>query len=657
MRNTEFDPMDLSSENLPDASEAGEKKPQAKKVEAEKVEAEKIEAEKIEAESPDSDSSENAARAEILAGWSVGKLYRLFRKDGLSKHESLYNALYLACHNRYESAPSVLRGEFRNIHEHPKGWSGDKRKIHKSNIWSAGLAALGGFAHITHGVKKAAASVGKAVKKIGHIPHSMDSSARALGAFGRVLCKAALPALAAAFMAFTAVYMAKASREECAVDVYVDGEYVGNTLNVAEILETKRQYEADLSKRYGSPVVLECDIRFLPGKYRENEKILSGDTAIFKNYMANYTDDGYGLYIDGKLAAVSSVEKWFYDAIEDYIESQEQSYKAQFGVSEDEVDRFIYNNNITLIADRYPESYFLSRSEVRRLFSLSTVLSNEDQAYLKNHLHFIKWQNFDGGIQAAALTYSLKLNYDNLGTNTRQAAVYNMAVPTEPVSVDLSVIKDESERVVVPFEVQTIEEDTWPQGMRRLVQSGADGEKLIRYKSFYQGDKLVKREVVGEEIIKQPTAKIVRSGTRELTEEEKKLIPTGTYIYPYQGKITSTFGWRVIFGSNSFHQGLDIYGKRGETVVAADGGEVIEVGSNKSYGNYCLIRHNEDIVTRYAHCDTITVEEGDLVGQGFPIGTLGSTGKVTGVHVHFEIIKNGVKVDPLPYMTGTLPYA
>ena len=61
-------------------------------------------------------------------------------------------------------------------------------------------------------------------------------------------------------------------------------------------------------------------------------------------------------------------------------------------------------------------------------------------------------------------------------------------------------------------------------------------------------------------------------------------------------------------------------------MVAADGGEVIEVGSNKSYGNYCLIRHNEDIVTRYAHCDSITVEQGDLVGQGFPIGTLGSTG-------------------------------
>lgn len=640
MKNTEFDPIDLHAESsLPEAA----KKPSGKQPES----------------SSASEETEKA-RVKILAGSSVGKLYRLFREDGMSKHESLYNALYLACHNRYENAPSVMRGEFKSIHEHPRGWSGDKRKLHKNNVWSMALTALGGLAHLTQGVKKAAGTVGRAFRKISYIPHSMDNSARAMRAFGRVLLKAALPAAALVFASFTAIHIAKASRAECAVDVYIDDVYVGNTLNVAEILDTKRQYEADLSARYGSPVVLECKIDLVPGEYRENEKIPAGDTAIFNEYIASETEDGYGLYIDGRLAAVASVEKWFYDAIKDYIALQEQSYRAQFGISEDEVDRFIYSNNITLISDRYPSSYFLNRREVRKLFSLSSALSNEDEAFFKNHLHFIKWQDFDGGIQARAFAYSLDLNYASLGTTSRAAsstAVYNMAVPAETVSMELSVVKDESERVSVPFEVQTIDEETWPQGMRRLVQSGEDGEKIVYYKSFYQGGKLVKREVSGEEILKAPVAKIVRAGTKELTEEEKKLIPTGTYIYPYQGKITSTFGWRVIFGSNSFHQGLDIYGKRGDTVVAADGGEVIEVGSNKSYGNYCLIRHNEDIVTRYAHCDSITVEQGDLVGQGFPIGTLGSTGKVTGVHVHFEIIKNGVKVDPLPYMTGTLPYA
>ncbi|MBP5245513.1 MAG: M23 family metallopeptidase [Clostridia bacterium] len=93
-------------------------------------------------------------------------------------------------------------------------------------------------------------------------------------------------------------------------------------------------------------------------------------------------------------------------------------------------------------------------------------------------------------------------------------------------------------------------------------------------------------------------------------------------------------------------------GTRGDPVVAADAGEVIDVGVTRGYGNYVLIRHDEDTVTRYAHCDTITVEVGDSVAQGSQIATLGSTGNATGVHVHFEIIINGSTVDPLPYMSG-----
>ena len=128
------------------------------------------------------------------------------------------------------------------------------------------------------------------------------------------------------------------------------------------------------------------------------------------------------------------------------------------------------------------------------------------------------------------------------------------------------------------------------------------------------------------------------------------MIPTGTYIYPYNGTLTSDYGWRQLRGQNNFHQGLDIYGPRGEPVVAADAGEVIEVGQNKGYGKYCKIQHDEDTVTRYAHCDKITVKVGDFVAQGDQIGTLGDTGNATGVHVHFEIIESGETVNPLDFL-------
>ena len=145
MKNTEFDPIDLHAEgSLPKAKKPSGKQP----------------------ESSSASEETEKARVKILAGSSVGKLYRLFREDGMSKHESLYNALYLACHNRYENAPSVMRGEFKSIHEHPRGWSGDKRKLHKNNVWSMALTALGGLAHLTQGVKKAAGAVGRAFRKI-----------------------------------------------------------------------------------------------------------------------------------------------------------------------------------------------------------------------------------------------------------------------------------------------------------------------------------------------------------------------------------------------------------------------------------------------------------------------------------------------------------
>ena len=110
--------------------------------------------------------------------------------------------------------------------------------------------------------------------------------------------------------------------------------------------------------------------------------------------------------------------------------------------------------------------------------------------------------------------------------------------------------------------------------------------------------------------------------------------------------MSSDFGWRILRGRNDFHRGLDIAGQKNTPILASDSGEVIEVGYSSGYGKYCIIRHNESVVTRYAHCDSVIVEEGDLVAQGDHIANMGDTGNVTGVHVHFEIRKDGATVDP-----------
>ena len=90
---------------------------------------------------------------------------------------------------------------------------------------------------------------------------------------------------------------------------------------------------------------------------------------------------------------------------------------------------------------------------------------------------------------------------------------------------------------------------------------------------------------------------------------------------------------------------------KGLVLVASDGGEVIQA-SNKGegYGKCILIKHDDGTITRYAHCSNLYVEVGQKVAQGEYIADMGATGQVTGVHIHFEIIKDGITVDPLDYL-------
>ena len=125
---------------------------------------------------------------------------------------------------------------------------------------------------------------------------------------------------------------------------------------------------------------------------------------------------------------------------------------------------------------------------------------------------------------------------------------------------------------------------------------------------------------------------------------------TGTYIWPANGNLSSRFGPRDSTVGSSNHQGIDISGSSGNPILAADGGEVIFSGRSNSYGNVVNILHDNGDITIYAHCSELFVREGDMVSQGQVIAGKGRTGVATGVHLHFELIINGVNVDPLRYL-------
>ena len=122
---------------------------------------------------------------------------------------------------------------------------------------------------------------------------------------------------------------------------------------------------------------------------------------------------------------------------------------------------------------------------------------------------------------------------------------------------------------------------------------------------------------------------------------------TGNFGWPVSGRITQGF-W-------SHHPGIDIGAPKGTSVYAADSGYVVVAGWDQeriSYGFMILINHGNGYVTRYAHLSAFAVEVGDSVKKGQLIGRVGSTGNSTGPHLHFEIIKDGVRRNPFNYLPG-----
>jgi murein DD-endopeptidase MepM/ murein hydrolase activator NlpD len=103
------------------------------------------------------------------------------------------------------------------------------------------------------------------------------------------------------------------------------------------------------------------------------------------------------------------------------------------------------------------------------------------------------------------------------------------------------------------------------------------------------------------------------------------------------------------------HTGMDISAGWGVPIRAAGAGRVIQSGYNGGYGNSITIDHGNTLSTLYGHCSSLAVSQGQFVKKGQLIGYVGSTGASTGPHLHFEVMVNGIQVDPSGYLNGQDP--
>lgn len=198
--------------------------------------------------------------------------------------------------------------------------------------------------------------------------------------------------------------------------------------------------------------------------------------------------------------------------------------------------------------------------------------------------------------------------------------------------------------------VEEVKDDSMYQGDSTILQQGVQGQSLISANVTYLNGKEQARDITGSEVVSEPTTKIVAVGTKE----RPKTMAKGYFIWPVYGHVTSGYGSRYIFGSTSYHSGIDIATSYGTGIAAADGGTVIfsgtGAGSNWSYGKLVIIDHGNGKQTYYGHCSSLLVSAGDKVYQGQTIARVGSTGRSTGNHCHFQVKESGTTVSPYNYL-------
>lgn len=212
----------------------------------------------------------------------------------------------------------------------------------------------------------------------------------------------------------------------------------------------------------------------------------------------------------------------------------------------------------------------------------------------------------------------------------------------------VSTVEEQSLTRAVAPEFQTQPDSTMFTGEQRIVQEGTAGEEAVLARVVKRCGVPVASTDLSAVTTAEATPLIVATGT-----QPKPQLPDGClFLWPVRGPITSDYGYRFIFGETNFHRGVDIAAPAGTAINAAADGVVTFAGERGTYGNLVVVSHQNGFVTYYAHCSKLLVNVGDTVTQGQPVAAVGSTGRSTGPHCHFEVRYQNSPIDPLLYLPG-----
>ncbi|MFJ7365952.1 peptidoglycan DD-metalloendopeptidase family protein [Peribacillus frigoritolerans] len=433
--------------------------------------------------------------------------------------------------------------------------------------------------------------------------------------------------------------------------VYLNDEFVGSVTDETEIENIVADKVEEAQEDYPDFTFdKETQLKFVPEEVFDED--VKEDQAVKGiQDQLNVKAEAYEIDIDNQAVAFVASKEDAEDVLEEitllYVNEEEYAeYESGKKESEKDADSLKEpGSRILDIAFSLPVTFKETMVYPDEIKSVDKTLSMIEEGKEETTIYEAKE---DEDLEAIATSHDMDLDQllelnpgqdEDKGVKEGERLYVTQRTPYVNVMVEREVLQEER----IPFEKKVKEDDELPKGELITEQMGNEGILAFTYNVSETNGKKISETIVKKEVTEKAKTEITRKGTKVIPSQG-----SGTYSWPADGGyISSKQGQRW----GKLHKGIDIARPATRTIRAADHGIIETAGNSGGYGNKITINHNNGYKTVYAHLDSIDVKAGQKIEKGMKIGMMGSTGHSTGVHLHFEIYKNGSLVNPLNYIS------
>ncbi len=367
--------------------------------------------------------------------------------------------------------------------------------------------------------------------------------------------------------------------------------------------------------------------------------------SMLPSSVSAYWTNGFEVFVNG--ASVGMVENSFdvTQALDTVNSELTSAYTEEKAISPDIQLRAMLVKSDKLLSETALHDAVASESE-NMIEATRLTIDGEDSIFLKSAEKIEECLNLviEAHSEEGATSNIIEL----VGFNDQMAPAASVMTPQEAseylilnelLTVFTTVVVEE-EKTYDPGFVEVLD-DTLYEGVRVTTEKAIMGKTVVTTEKSYVNGEFASEKVTEE------TVDFGTPGKKSIgTKPRDKNVGTGNFIMPTNARLSSGYGKRW----GRMHLGLDLAGPVGTKVWASDFGTVTVAEYKQSFGNLVVIDHGNGFETYYAHNSEILVSVGDVVPQGYVIAKMGSTGRSTGSHCHFEIHYNGVALDPMGYV-------